>query len=240
LFFRGFRGFRGCFFQGGFPTTGTAMKLSEQDKSHISQLAAQVETHTGTQVMAVVTGKSDTYPEIPWKAFSLGVALATTALIIAAYLGGGRGRFSLLLWGAAVPGSGIVLAMASIFFWGVARPFLGKERASEETRQFARSLFLERGLSRTGARRGVLMLVSQLERRASIVVDTGILDRIPQAELDGLTAAVEAQLDCTSAAAALSGGLTSLEGLLVRHGFAATGGPDEVTDEFLEKEGPQS
>ena len=43
------------------------MKLSEPEKTKIRELAAHVEARTGVQVLTVVAGKSDTYPEIPWK-----------------------------------------------------------------------------------------------------------------------------------------------------------------------------
>jgi uncharacterized membrane protein len=218
---------------------GLVMKLSEQEKSGIRELAVRVEARTGVQVMAVVTGKSDTYPEIPWKAFSLGAVLAMLAAIAAASLGHFPGRNPLLLWGIPVLGTGIVLALAAIFLHPVSRLFLGRYRAAEETKQFAQSLFLERGLSRTASRKAILVLVSQFERCASIVPDTRIMDRIPASEFDSITAGINAALAWGSASKALAEGLTALEQLLLRHGFAAAGSPDEISQEFLETEGPK-
>jgi putative membrane protein len=216
------------------------MKLSEQDKSHISELAARVEARTGIQVLAVVTGKSDAYPEIPWKAFSMGAALATLAQAVAVSL---RLEWdpipSLLSW-TAVLGAGMVLALAAIFLHPVARLFLGKERAAEETKQYAQSLFLERGLTRTQSRTAVLILASQFEHRSAIVADTGIIDRIPQTELEKIAAAMDASLARGSAPVALAGGLSTLEELLLQRGFApAPGAGDEIAQEFLETEGPK-
>jgi len=216
------------------------MKLSEQDKSQISELAARVEARTGVQVLAVVTGKSDTYPEIPWKAFSLGAALSTLALAVAVSLRLGWDPMSPLFGGTVVLGVGMMLALAGIFLQPVARSFLGKERAAAETRQYAQSLFLERGLSRTRSRKAVLILASQFERRAAVVADTGITDRIPNTDLEKIAAAMDASLSRGSAPAAMAGGLSALEELLLKHGFAAAAGAgDEIAEEFLETEGPK-
>ena len=216
------------------------VKLSEQEKSHIRELATHVEAHTGVQVLAVVTGKSDAYPEVPWKAFSLGAALATLVLAIVASLGFGRHYAVPLLWVCASLGSGMVLSLASIFLQPVARSFLGKERAEEETRQFAQSLFLERGLDRTQSRKALLILASQFERRAAVVADAGVIDRIPHAELENIAAAMNAALARGSTSAALAGGLSALEELLLRRGFASAAGGNEIPEEFLETGGPKS
>jgi len=215
------------------------MKLGEQAKSYIRELAVQVEARTGTQVMAVVTGKSDTYPEIPWKAFSLGAALAILALITAISLGYLRDLNSPLFWGISVLGAGMVPALACIFLHPVARLFLGTDRAIAETRQFAQSLFLERGISRTQSRRAVLVLVSQFENRAWIVADTGIIDRIPPAEIDGIATIIDAALARGNASTAMAEGLSALEHLLLRRGFIASDAADEIPAEFLETEGPK-
>ena len=215
------------------------MKLGEQEKSKIQKLTAQVEVRTGTQVLAVITGKSDAYPEIPWKAFSLGAALSMLALFVAASLGALRGRDSLLLCAMYVLGAGMVLALACIFLHPVSRIFLGRDRASGETRQFARSLFLEKGLSRTSSRKAVLILVSEFERCASIVADTGVADRIPAAELDRIASSMDGALSREKASTALAGGLSELERLLLRHGFTGAASADEVPEEFLETKGPK-
>jgi uncharacterized membrane protein len=216
------------------------MKLSEQEKSQISARASQVEAKTGVQVLAVVTGKSDTYPEVPWKVFSLGVALTTLALTVGDAARAGGQSTPPLLWGTAVLGSGLAFALASIFLPPFARSFLGKERAKEETKQFAQSLFLERGLSRTPSRKAALLVVSQFERRTAVVSDTGILDCIPQAELERISAVMDAVLARGSTAATMAEGLAALERSLLQHGMVpAADSGDEIPEEFLETEGPQ-
>jgi putative membrane protein len=102
------------------------------------------------------------------------------------------------------------------------------------------SVFIERGLSRTRARNAILVLVSQLERHAAIVADTGIIDRIPQRDLDGITAIMDDTLVREGAAAAMTRGLPALEQLLRTRGFnSPPASGDEISEEFLETEGPK-
>jgi hypothetical protein len=45
-----------------------SLRLTTGEQQLITGRAAALEAATGAQVLAVVAGKSDTYPEIPWKA----------------------------------------------------------------------------------------------------------------------------------------------------------------------------
>ena len=221
-------------------SSGLKMNLTEQEKSQINEIAARVEARTGVQVLAVAAGKSDTYAEIPWKAFSLGAALTAFAVTLAVVLKPAWIAISPLLSATVVLGAGLVFALAAVFLRPVARLFLGDERAEAETRQFALSLFFERGLSRTRSRNALLILVSRFERRAAVVADTGIIERIPQADLEGISAAMDAILTRASVSAALTRGLFALEELLRTKGFIIrSGAGDEIAEEFLETEGPK-
>lgn len=211
------------------------MKLSEQERSQIGKLTMQFEARTGTQVLAVFTGKSDAYPEIPWKAFAIGAALAALALVAVSP----NLDLKPLLWCMVVLGAGLALSLASIFLHSVARIFLGSLRAAGEVRQLAQALFLERGLSSTKTRRAVLVLLSQFERRSAIVADTGVLDKIAAADFDRVTATMDSVLSEAAPASALAQGLALLEKLLIERGFSATGAGDEIPGELLQMEAPK-
>ncbi len=216
------------------------MLLSTEEKSHIIGEAERVEARTGVQILAVLAEKSDAYPEIPWKAFSLGTALAALALTAAALTTSRWASAAPLLWVTTMLGAGIVFALAGIFLPHVARLFLGEGRAEAEVQQFAQSLFLERGLSRTRERNAILVLASRFERRSAVVADTGIADRVFQADLDKICADLDRSMARGTASTALAQILPALENLLVQRGFSpASSKDDEVPGEFLETEGPK-
>ncbi len=217
------------------------MNLTAEDKSRVEKLVENVEASTGVQVLAVVSGKSDAYPEIPWKAFSLGVALATLALTLLEAARPSRIGTSALASAIVVLGTGLMLVLATIFLRPAARVFLGDARAEAETRQFALSYFFERGLSRTRSRSAVLVLVSQFERRVAIVADKGITARVSPADLEKISADMNAILARESACDALTEGLGVLKELLRARGFTTPPeAGDEIPEEFLETEGPKS
>ena len=58
------------------PRDISEMRMTEQDRTSIAARVAVLEARTGTQVVTAVVGKSDSYPEAPWKAFALGAAAA--------------------------------------------------------------------------------------------------------------------------------------------------------------------
>ena len=62
------------------------MDFSAADEKRIQTAAEQLEARTGVEVLAMVVGKSDHYPELPWKAFGLGASLAALAVTIRAVL----------------------------------------------------------------------------------------------------------------------------------------------------------
>ena len=62
------------------------MLPSDKEQQEINELARQFERATGAQAVAAVVGKADAYPDIPWKAFALGVGLAALAVVLDALL----------------------------------------------------------------------------------------------------------------------------------------------------------
>lgn len=51
------------------------MRLSPAESEAIDRLIEAVETRTGVQVLVAVVPRSDSYAELPWKAFALGAAV---------------------------------------------------------------------------------------------------------------------------------------------------------------------
>ena len=58
------------------------MYLSETEKQAIEARVAGLEAAAGVEVVTMVVGKADVYPEIVWKAFALGASLAGLAVSV--------------------------------------------------------------------------------------------------------------------------------------------------------------
>ncbi|MEZ5616876.1 MAG: TPM domain-containing protein [Rhodocyclaceae bacterium] len=205
------------------------MNLSETDRQGIEARAARLEARTGIEIVTAVVGKCDAYPEIPWKAFALCSGLAYMAAMLwhpDAVLGG----LTFLLGGAAA-------ALATVFLPPFARLFLDAARREAEVRQYAAAFFLERDLSRTQRRSGILMLVGVFERSVVILPDAGVRTRLGAADLQDVIARMTPRLADGRIAPALRDGLDALEALLVAKGFAGGNGTDEIAQEVFEEKG---
>src|SRR5438128_1999148 len=58
------------------------MPLSAGQKQHITEVIGDVESRHPLQLVASVAEKSDVYPELPWRAFAVGVSLSTPLIFV--------------------------------------------------------------------------------------------------------------------------------------------------------------
>lgn len=214
------------------------MQLDETERRGIGERAARLEARTGVQVVAAVIGKCDAYPEIPWKAFALGAAMAALAAVMLDWLRPAwPSQHGAVLYTLIVMGAGAACALLAVFVPAFARLFLDAAVCDAETRQYAASFFLAHDLSRTQERNGILILVGVFERTVVILPDSGLRGRIAETELQEVIARLTPALAAGRIAAALRDGLDALEALLAARGFAGGTGGDEITQEVIEEKG---
>lgn len=207
------------------------MKLTAQERAMIAATVAALEARTGAQVVAAVVGKADSYPEAPWKAFALGASAAALALALWQLAGNGWVADSALAAHVLIiPGSGALLALLATLFLPVARLFVDAARREGEVMQFAQALFFRRGLDRTHARVGILLLVSLFERRVVILADEGFDGRIAASDWKALTSRIALLLRHAGTASAVRAGLDAMLALLLERGYRGPGAGNELPD----------
>jgi putative membrane protein len=215
------------------------MRLTEEEQSLLSARVAGLEARTGTQAVAAVIGKSDSYPEAPWKAFALGAALAalySAARSLIEY--DWETGESALKHAVVILGSGAVPALLAVLLEPVARLFTDKRRRDLEVTQHAKALFFDRGLDRTRGRIGILLLVSLFERKVVILADDGFEARIDREDWQRLTDRMTLLLSRGNVAGALHAGLEGLEALLLERGYRLDeSAADELPNAVLQLKG---
>lgn len=202
--------------------------VGEADRERLEKRASLLEGRTGVQVVVAVTPRSDAYPEIPWKAFALGVAVSSPAAVWWADAAG----LAVLAPLAAVLAAGLVLALAAVFVPSIGRLLVGSGRAEREARQHAGDIFLERELFRTRERDGILLLASLYERRLVLLADARVRATLGPEELARPVAAAIPLLSRGRTAEGLLAALEELEAALLARGFRG-GGADEITEELI-------
>ncbi len=169
--------------------------LSENDKNQLEERIAGAEAITGTQIILATVRRSDSYAEIPWKAFSLAAAISGLLIFSLDLIFDGRIRDTpVLISIVSVLAVALITAMLTILFPGFARLFLSGSRAETETRQYAESLFLSRELFSTARRTGILLLVSRFEHKVVILPDIGLNGYVSKDDLEGVIALMKPPL----------------------------------------------
>ena len=202
--------------------------VTTEEAAAIERYIAGIEARTGVQVVAAVMPRADLYPELPWRAFALGAALAAlVGLVIDVGRPDWLSARGLLLQTLFVLGGGAIAGLAATRIDAFARLFLGAARARAEVRQCAEGLFLTREMFKTPRRDAVLVMVSQFERRVVVVPDVHYRGRITHEDWEGVVAHMTPKLREGRAVDAFTTGLAAIEAMLVAKGIAASAGERE-------------
>ncbi len=214
------------------------MLLTQQEQQKINELARQFEARSGAQAVAAVIGKADDYPDIPWKAFALGAALAALAVVADELVRPDWASIHTPMRDvAAILAAGMVCTILAITVPAFARFFLNRERASTEVRQYAQGLFLQRELFKTADRIGILVLVCRFEHKVVILPDTGIARHVSPRELDTVIAAMAPHLKNADAVQAFKTGFDALATLLEQKGVRPARHGNELADGAIVEQG---
>ena len=214
------------------------MVLTAQERQEINDLARQFETATGAQALAAIVGKADDYPDIPWKAFALGAAMAALAVVADGVIRPDWATIHTPLRNvAAILVAGVLCCVAAIAIPAFGRLFLNRDRARAEVRQHAQGIFLQREMFATAGRVGILILVARFERRIVILPDSGIARHVSARELDAIIAAMAPHLATSQPVQAFRAGFDALAVLLNSKGLQLTRGSNELADGAVVEEG---
>ena len=158
------------------------MPISDADRQRIAAAIKSAESRTSGQIVCVLARSSSAYSHMPliWAA---AMALALPWPLI-----------ELTLWPVQwiyAAQLGVFILLAAVLSLPMLRMLLVPRRVQRlRAHRAAAEQFFIRGISRTAGRTGILIFVSLAERYARIIADTGIAERVPQAEwqraVDGL------------------------------------------------------
>ena len=143
-------------------------------RARVSEAVRRAEAGSRGQIVPAVVEKSDPYPEARFRGALLGAALATAAVLL----------LDLPLTLAELP---LVQAAAGLLGGLVAmwdpleRWLVGAKAMDQAVRSRALRAFHEHGLQRTAEGTGVLVFASLFERRAVVLGDHGIHERMGDA-----------------------------------------------------------
>jgi putative membrane protein len=215
------------------------MFLAPAETGAIEKRVAELEASCGVEVVTLIIGKADVYPETVWKAFALGSAITCLVVTLGDILRPDWVTSTAVLGSAiAILGVGATCALLAVYIPAFARLFLRESRAELEVQQFARAQFLEREVFAAPGRTGILLLVSLLERRVVILPDKGLHARVSAADWNVVIERMAGALREGMPGAALLDGLAGISELLASKGFTcATGAANLFANTPIEDTG---
>lgn len=222
------------------------MHLTAQDRARISDAVTTAEQATSGEIVTILARQSDGYSDVAlhWAVlgtFLVGALFAWRAdWVEALYLVAGNG------WGDRVPVSGLLtmllLVMALAFaairlaLTSMAVRLMLTPGAIEQVRVRARALALFRTAAeqRTMGATGVLLYVSLAERRAELIADAAIHDRVDPALWGDAMAALVAAMRDGRPADGLVSAIQLVGAVLATHFPPGTDNPNELPDRLIE------
>ena len=213
------------------------MILTDDERKTLEHFVTAAERQTKAQIVLATVRRSDSYAEIPWKAFALGTSLAAfPVLLFGVILPVWISGMTILFVVVAILAFGGFISLLSVISEGFARLFLSRYRAETEIRQYAESMFLDRELFSTQGRNGILLLVSQFERKVFILPDKGVSDRLTAEIIQEIIKVMAEPLKRGELKRAMETGLNKLVEE-ISQGKENTYIKDELPNQIIEEEG---
>ncbi len=201
--------------------------FTSEEKAKIEQAIGETELITTGEVVAIVVGSSDHYPEaaiIGAGFFASVISLATAKLFFASSLW----HFILLQILLFFPLR--YLFEQSPFFKAL---FIGPRLKRERVRQKALQTFHEKELHKTRYRTSVLFFLSIYERTVWVLADKGIYEKIHQDTLESFAQAVSLGMKEGRGCDALCKAIRDTGALLSTHFPAGPGDINELSNKVI-------
>ena len=143
------------------------MKISDKDKQVIKEAIKSVELKTSGEIVPVILKQSDLYPAAH---FRLALIMGIFFSLVLYYTYDFSDPFA-LIW---IQAPGILMGYIVAYIPSVKRLLTSKAEMQEEVYQRSLEVFYENNVSMTRDRTGIMIFISLLERKVSVLADCGI------------------------------------------------------------------
>lgn len=142
----------------------------------LAAAVATVEAGSSVEVVVALAERAEEYAEVPWK---IGVLAGAVTLLALVYMPGAVTEGLALLTTLAVA-AGAALTLGRVP--AVVRRLTLERRRVRALEAYAKQVFVDEAVAGTKDRTGILVLYSELEERAEILPDAGVLRKVPEGE----------------------------------------------------------
>lgn len=160
--------------------------FTSEELSRIEEAVRQAEEKTSGEIVPYFAEKSDDYREAPWKALYLFSAIGlvgSVAEILTGYYPPISDAGFIFLLTAASGAAGYLFACC---ISPLRRFFAGEALLERRVRQKALEVFVRHEVFATKDRTGILLYISQFERRFLVLGDTGINRKVQESDWEDI------------------------------------------------------
>jgi putative membrane protein len=201
-----------------------ALGVNDADKRRLADAIRAIEAKSRAEIVLAVRARSGSYERGP--ALAAGVVCSATLC----FLLFSPWEFSLVTIAVAPIAAAALTALAASSVPSLLRILSRRTVRQRSVESAARATFVERGVSRTRERTGVLIYVSWLEREVCVVPDKGVADVIPPDAWMNALAALKQGVASGAGASAIAAALAPLGVLLARELPVREDDVDELPD----------
>ncbi len=158
------------------------LNLTPEEEKRIETAVAEAEKSTSGEIVPFVTEQSDSYEDSVTKAGGIMLAIGLLLVLTAEILFPDIIGESAVLTAAVSVISGLVGMILTSVFPGLRVIFAGRKTVNRRVYLKALEAFLSEEVFRTRDRTGILIFISQLERKVIVLGDSGISQKVKQEE----------------------------------------------------------
>lgn len=203
------------------------MKFTEDDVNNIEKAVEDAEKKTSGEIVPVVMDSSDAYNAAHLRC---GMLVGFFAAIVFYFLTDKGGDPIWILW-VQIPGIILGYFLANISF--VKYLLITKAEVEEEVNQRAMEVFLSNNLHMTRDRTGVLIFISELERKVVMLADEGINDKVASNTWDDLVEKLVSDIKQKRAGEGIAQAVESCGDILATHFPPKDDDTNEIDNKFI-------
>ncbi len=208
--------------------------LTKQEKQLIESAVKEAESKISGEIVPVLLQSSHNYPSTKYKIALIASVVMFILVISADRWLPGFNIYDPLYYFSLVYGAAILGFLIPILFPYIAVSFATEKEKRYAVEQKAETLFLEHEIFNTKARTGIMILVSLAEKRALIMADTGINQKVEQSIWDDLVNDLVHSIKRNEMCNGIIDAVKSASKILLDNGFIAdVDDSNELSDQII-------
>ncbi len=199
--------------------THKKFNFNDEQRENVAQAIKNLELESSGEIVVYFARKSDSYQEGSWKLAAILGMLGLISVISLSYLWMLPASFSAMKIAVFIFTLIITGVAATYFFPPVRLAFIPLNIMDHRVITKSRDIFLQEEIFNTVDRTGILIFVSELEKRVQVLGDKGISSVIKQDDWNKVLAIVTDGIKQGNPAESLVSAINECKNLLLKNGF---------------------